>query len=302
MVGRIADRLGARVLFSEGADGVGTEVVVGFPTALFVPDSSIPLPLPSEAATRAAGAGAPAPVPGALLEEAAFAARPPTSTLPIVQRDAPAPVPVDLAALTDGTTTAGMPRRRSRGVDPTGAIPSAAFVAGPQTGGIVLPPLAAPSLPLDLPLPDDEWSPPEVAAAPPVDEQSNAGSLPRRSGVGAEAGVEPVEAGSAGGAEGDAPLVTPAVDEAPLAEMAADVGARSAMFSSFRAMDALEVAVDEVPVAETSVDEVAANDVAANDASTGQVPLAAVPSPLSAEFDTRHAGVSVQNSALSEAV
>src|SRR6478735_2538437 len=42
VVGRLADRLNARVSFRAGGDDQGTEVVVSFPAVLFVPDSSVP--------------------------------------------------------------------------------------------------------------------------------------------------------------------------------------------------------------------------------------------------------------------
>src|SRR5690606_13023447 len=138
--------------------------------------SSVPLPQPTdplETSTQAAAqqlagpAAAPAlPAPEAPAPFAAPAAPAATASFPAVEPQAPAAVPVDIDALTDGTTQTGMPRRRSRTVDPAAAAPSASFASGPQTGAIVLPPLATPALPDQLPAADEAWTPPaEVADA-----------------------------------------------------------------------------------------------------------------------------------------
>src|SRR5690606_29388268 len=154
VVGRLADRLGAKVHFSAGGDEQGTEVVVGFPAVLFVPGSSGRLPRPTDplgtstqAAARQLAGPAAAPALPAPEAPAPFAAPAATASFPAVEPEAPAAVPVDIDALTDGTTQTGMPRRRSRTVDPAAAAPSASFASGPQTGAIVLPPLATPALP-----------------------------------------------------------------------------------------------------------------------------------------------------------
>lgn len=229
VVGRLSERLGAKVRFSAGGDEQGTEVVVSFPAVLFVPDSNVPLPQPTdplETRTQAAAQQLTSTgVMPALPAEPAAPAPVPTAS---VEPEAPAGVPVDLDALTDGTTQTGMPRRRSRTVDPAAAAPSASFASGPQTGAIVLPPLATPALPDELPAGDEAWTPPaEVAPA--------TSALPSRSRAAATP-VEPVSA------------------EIPVL----DVSTRSALFSSFRP-------VGERPVTENPVELPAAPDVTATD-------------------------------------
>ncbi|WP_197088757.1 nitrate- and nitrite sensing domain-containing protein [Cellulosimicrobium funkei] len=239
VVGRLSDRLGAKVRFSAGGDDQGTEVVVSFPAALFVPDSNVPLPQPTDpletstqaAAQQLAGAGAVPALPAADVATPAGPSIPApaaTASFPTVEPEAPAAVPVDLDALTDGTTQTGMPRRRSRTVDPAAAAPSASFASGPQTGAIVLPPLATPALPEQLPAADEAWSPPaEVADA--------GAALPSRSRSAASP-VEPVSA------------------EIPVL----DVSTRSALFSSFRP-------VGDRPATENPVELPVAPDVTATD-------------------------------------
>lgn len=242
VVGRLSDRLGAKVRFSAGGDDQGTEVVVSFPAALFVPDSNVPLPQPTDpletstqaAAQQLAGSGVVPALPAADVAAPAAPAAPSipapaaTASFPTVEPEAPAAVPVDLDALTDGTTQTGMPRRRSRTVDPAAAAPSASFASGPQTGAIVLPPLATPALPEQLPAADEAWSPPaEVADA--------GAALPSRSRP-ATSPVEPVSA------------------EIPVL----DVSTRSALFSSFRP-------VGDRPATENPVELPVAPDVTATD-------------------------------------
>lgn len=239
VVGRLSDRLGAKVRFSTGGDDQGTEVVVSFPAALFVPDSNVPLPLPTDpletstqaAAQQLAGSGVVPALPAADVAAPAAPSTPApaaTASFPTVEPEAPAAVPVDLDALTDGTTQTGMPRRRSRTVDPAAAAPSASFASGPQTGAIVLPPLATPALPEQLPAADEAWSPPaEVADA--------GAALPSRSRP-ATSPVEPVSA------------------EIPVL----DVSTRSALFSSFRP-------VGDRPATENPVELPVAPDVTATD-------------------------------------
>ena len=239
VVGRLSDRLGAKVRFSAGGEDQGTEVVVSFPGALFVPDSNVPLPLPTDpletstqaAAQQLAGTGVLPALPAADVAAPAAPSVPApaaTASFPTVEPEAPVAVPVDLDALTDGTTQTGMPRRRSRTVDPAAAAPSASFASGPQTGAIVLPPLATPALPEQLPAADEAWTPPAEVA--------DAGSaLPSRSRPAASP-VEPVSA------------------EIPVL----DVSTRSALFSSFRP-------VGDRPAAENPVELPAAPDVTATD-------------------------------------
>ncbi len=226
VVGRLADRLGASVHFTTGENGEGTVATVLFPAVLFVPDEAVPLPQPTdplEASTQAAAASLaqrPAAAPAAPERRATGVSRPAaqapsgptTAAMPVAaapaavsQPEPPAAVPVDLDALTDGTTSAGMPRRRR-------PEPMA------DSGQIVLPPMETPQLPdlSDAPV-DEAWTPPSEVRA-------SGSSLPSRSRTAPEAPVEaPVEA-----QPGSAPA--PRVD----------IDQRTALFSSFRTMDALD--------------------------------------------------------------
>ncbi|NKY40780.1 sensor histidine kinase, partial [Cellulomonas septica] len=109
VVGRLAQRLGAEVRLHKSSQGTGTETIVRFPSTLF-------------AATETALYGAPsAPQQAAQL---------PAAPAPAVE-DAPVVREVDLAALTDGQTGLGLPRRKR--TDDTGeneTAPSALPVRG----------------------------------------------------------------------------------------------------------------------------------------------------------------------------
>lgn len=241
VVGRISDRLGARVTFERAPEGAGTLVTVSFPNVLFVPDSNVPLPMPTDpldnrTQVAANQLSAPPAQPSAPVYSG-----PATTATPQIDQDAPVAIPVDLAALTDGATSTGMPRRRSRGMDPAGSAPSASFVPGPQTGSIVLPPLATPSLPLDLPASPEAWSPPEGVA-------SSGSSLPSRA-----------RAASPAETTGVMPPLQPQSAEIPVL----DVSTRSAMFSSFRALGAADPTTSEQQAVELD----AAPDVSATDIS-----------------------------------
>ena len=199
VVGRLADRLGVAVVFAHGPDGTGTVVTVVFPGALFLPDDAVPLPQPTdplEASTQreAASLGqavAPATAFGqvasaafgspAVEPHAALAPHPvsePVATYqstptPLVEPEPPLAVPVDLGALTDGTTPTGMPRRRTARQEPERAVE------------VVLPPLATPDIVPDLSA--DEWAPPQGIEA-------GHATLPSRSRVEAPAApAEPAE-------------------------------------------------------------------------------------------------------------
>ncbi|WP_456844832.1 ATP-binding protein, partial [Cellulomonas sp. P5_C6] len=91
VVGRIAQRLGAEVKLLKAAHGTGTETIVKFPATLFVANE-----------TALYGGGAPA----------ALAA--PRNDPGLPQIEAPVVDEVDLAALTDGQTSLGLPHRRRR--------------------------------------------------------------------------------------------------------------------------------------------------------------------------------------------
>ncbi|MBE7701294.1 HAMP domain-containing protein [Oerskovia sp. Sa1BUA8] len=241
VVGRISDRLGAKVTFERAAEGAGTLVTVSFPNVLFVPDSSVPLPMPTDPLENRTQVAANQLAAPPAQSSAPVYSGPATTSTPQYDPDAPVAVPVDLEALTDGATSTGMPRRRPRGMDPAGSAPSASFVPGPQTGSIILPPLATPSLPADLPAAPDAWSPPEGVS-------SSSSSLPSRSRA-----ATPAETTSA------MPAVQPESAEIPVL----DVSTRSAMFSSFRALGAVETPTSEQQAVELD----AAPDVSATDIS-----------------------------------
>ncbi|GAA3221133.1 hypothetical protein GCM10010488_21870 [Oerskovia jenensis] len=241
VVGRISDRLGASVTFERAPEGAGTLVTVSFPNVLFVPDSNVPLPMPTDPLDNRTQVAANQLSAPPAQPTAPVYSGPATTSTPQIDHDAPVAIPVDLAALTDGATSTGMPRRRPRGMDPAGSAPSASFVPGPQTGSIVLPPLATPSLPLDMPGTPEAWSPPEGVA-------SSGSSLPSRA-----------RAASPAETTGVMPPVQPQSAEIPVL----DVSTRSAMFSSFRALGAADPTTSEQQAIELD----AAPDVSATDIS-----------------------------------
>ncbi|WP_278235591.1 nitrate- and nitrite sensing domain-containing protein [Isoptericola sp. AK164] len=271
VVGRLAQRLRVHVDFSSGRDGKGTVATVTFPDELFVADEAMPLPQPTdplEASTQASVAqltspstdtplpqGEPStvPVPGedhapasapapaepapapapAPAEPAPAAPAPATSSMQSVAPEAPEVEPVDIAALTDGTTRAGMPRRRR---SETTATP---------TEAIVLPPLETPHL--------EESDPGDSAWAPPTAVEPAAASLPSRR----PSPTGPPEPEAQSGA-----IALP--DAEPTTEPVAPQQ-RTGLFSSFRTMDnlaestlQLDAVTDDpadVPELETSTSE-----------------------------------------------
>ncbi|PFG36728.1 signal transduction histidine kinase [Flavimobilis soli] len=167
VVGRLAYKLGASVRFSrpEGRDGTVARVML--PRALFIAADEVPLDEPVDVLskdTREATEAWVAPEP---------AAAQPLSTRRNVEPEPPVAVPVDLDALTDGSTSTGMPRRKTRNAPET-AAPSASLGAVPEAD-IVLPELAASELPSDFVAGANElWTPPSNIAGP--------ASLPTRGG------------------------------------------------------------------------------------------------------------------------
>lgn len=166
---------------------------------------------------EAAPFDAPEPAPTYAVPDAV---EPPTMPTPAVasasaglpvEPEAPAAVPVDLDALTDGTTSVGMPRRRRSGVG------SGDAVTRPDTGPIVLPPLATPELP-DLvdESTTDSWR-------PPAEVDASAGALPSRH----RAQPEPV------------------AEPEPVSAPVLGVDQRAGLFSSFRSMGSLDVSETE---------------------------------------------------------
>ncbi|OZB49162.1 MAG: hypothetical protein B7X40_05715, partial [Cellulomonas sp. 14-74-6] len=118
VVGRLAQRLGAEVELRKSSRGTtGTETVVRFPSTLF-----------QSTEVSALGSYGPA-IPSAPVPEL---------------EEAPEAQPVDLAALTDGATPLGLPRRRA-GVDPAAppaTLPTRTPATQPAAASAPLPPAA----------------------------------------------------------------------------------------------------------------------------------------------------------------
>ena len=134
VVGRLAQRLGAEVRLRKNTEGsTGTVTVVRFPATLFQSTEASPLGSYGDAAARA---------------------------------DVPVLTEVDLAALTEGVTDQGLPRRR--GAD-AGRMPERRPARGSfDENAIVLPDVNASALPADLGGAAGDWSPlvvPEQEAA-----------------------------------------------------------------------------------------------------------------------------------------
>jgi len=208
VVGRLAQRLGAEVTLRKRVGGTGTEAFVQFPSTLF-------------SANEVNGYGSLPPAPAA------------SSTLPEIE--APEVRAVDLAGLTDGETSLGLPRRR-RG-DDTGASPAVAPAAGADEDAIPVPMLGAqPGLPtrsrktfdednLVLPMAPEATLSPELSVdtgewAPAVAAAPRSAGLPTRARAATPAWAsEPEQA------------------EAPPAAPLADPSARVGLFSGFRGRD-----------------------------------------------------------------
>ncbi|HEY0117996.1 MAG TPA: nitrate- and nitrite sensing domain-containing protein [Cellulomonas sp.] len=128
VVGRLAQRLSTQVVLRKNANGqTGTETVVRFPATLFQSTEASPLGVYGD--TSAAAAVAP--------EVTDF----------------------DLAALTDGVTEQGLPRRRSGDGAPLGLPARAGQRAAYDADSIMLPDVEAGSLPTDLTAASSDWTP-----------------------------------------------------------------------------------------------------------------------------------------------
>ncbi|MBU5421065.1 nitrate- and nitrite sensing domain-containing protein [Cellulomonas hominis] len=210
VVARLGQRLGARVRLerAQGSGVSGTVAVVEFPVALFTShDPALAGGLPG-----ARRSGAPA-----------------TGSLPAVE--APVAVPVDLAALTDGATTTGLPRRRTSGdaADPAAPAASAASArsAGlPAEQDVVLPAPAEATLAPEIAAEAGGWSP-LVAPAPSAPGGLPSRGLPARGAAAAPAG--------------------PVADAGEAGQPAA--GPRAGLFAGFRGRDALPAAAPGEDVA-----------------------------------------------------
>lgn len=224
VVGRIAAKLGAAVRLSKAETGTGTDTTVLLPASLF-----------ETSETNAYGA--PSSVAETVAQDAAFA---------------PEVAPVDLAALTDGETALGLPRRRKAdGSEPTAdsapipvpniggsGLPTRGGGSLPTRGGgelparrktfdedaIVLPETAVPTLSPDLSTAAPDWAPATLQA-------TSGSGLPSRA---ARSSATPPPA----------PAPTPAeTPEAPKPEPAAGSplppAARAGLFSGFRTRNAV---------------------------------------------------------------
>ncbi|NCT91780.1 HAMP domain-containing protein, partial [Cellulomonas sp. APG4] len=276
VVGRIAARLGARVELARGPQGTGTLVTVRMPIVLFVDAASIPFTPPTQVAAQPERFVLPEQA-AEVVHEAEYAPAPAH-----VQDVAPGSVgseqnpaeEVDLAALTDGTTQHGLPRRRSVPADRGAPAPSSYDRDADDAA-------AAPSIPLapraeafaGVTLDDEEvWTPPvvdasapplvrrhveptpEVPAAPteapaaalPTRRPTDTGSLPLRTPAEAGPALPPrqpagptppvVESGTAlPTRQPTSPMLPPAAPSAPAAASApAAPEGRAAMFTGFR--------------------------------------------------------------------
>lgn len=256
VVARLSQRLGARVVL-ERAEGAlsGTAAVVRFPVALFTAND--PALAGPSGAVRGSGPG--------------------TGSLPTVE--APVAVPVDLAALTDGATPTGLPRRRTAGDATPDAAPAAAARSDlPTEQDVVLPAPAEATLAPEIAAEAGGWTP-LVAPAPgePAPLPSR-GGLPTRGGLPARTPAAPVE-------EPEAPAPAPA-------------GPRAGLFSGFRGREALapaaaapsgdaDTTAADQPVAEPAVDAPVA-DAPAADAPVAEAP--ALPSrrgPITSPAEVR---------------
>ncbi|GIG25616.1 sensor histidine kinase [Cellulomonas denverensis] len=230
VVARLAARLGAQVSLARVSDGgSGTVATVTFPGALFTAEPGTAGPLES-AATGAMPAIDPAGQP-----------EPPTA------------VPVDLAALTDGATGTGLPRRRTSGTERT-----AEPVAQPD---VVLPAPAETTLAPEIATASAGWAPAIAPDAAPL--PSRGAGLPSRGASGLPTRTP--------GTAAD-PAATESVPEGP-------AGPRAGLFAGFRGRGAVpeeSAATAAAPVPDEPAEPVAAPvpepDDAAGFSSRGDLP------------------------------
>lgn len=250
VVARLSQRLGAQVVLERAKGELsGTAAVVRFPVALFTAND--PALAGPSGAQRGSG--------------------PATGSLPTVE--APVAVPVDLAALTDGATPTGLPRRRTAG-DATPDAPApqpdapAARSDLPTEQDVVLPAPAEATLAPEIAAEAGGWTP-LVAPAPgePAPLPSR-GGLPTRGGLPSRTPAAPVE-------EPEAP--------------AAPAGPRAGLFSGFRGRDALAAQpVDQAADAADATEAAAPSDEVATEAPAAEAP--ALPSrrgPITSPAEVR---------------
>ncbi len=277
VVGRIAARLGAQVELSAGPNGTGTMATVRLPLVLFVDIADVPM-----AAPMLPPVGAQQPVI-------------PAEPEPELVR------PVDLEALTDGSTELGLPRRRTS-AESDGPVE----VPRPASGTIENPTLpvapTAESLAGAAGLADEAWSPtlqesapltgrraagePAAPAAAPTpepgfepsfpDAPEGLGDLPQRSLPADDDSLAlpqrsvPADEGSplpqrSAPATDQAPLPFGSAPESPLPQVPMDE--RTSMFTGFRSRRAAHVAASMA----TPEGEAASEDADAPEADTTMV-------------------------------
>ncbi len=212
VVGRIAARLGASVELTKGIDGKGTLATVRMPLVLFMDPQSIPLTAPTQRQVQAFVLPEEA---AAVVHDTAYAPAPASvqDVAPGAYGSAENPAQeVDLAALTEGTTGLGLPKRRGHSDAPStwdmaagdqaaaSAIPLApspdALAGAAALGGVEetwQPPVVQTSKPLVSRRPVD--APPTAPALPA--RQPAAGGLPVRAPSGPATGAQlPVRGGT----------------------------------------------------------------------------------------------------------
>lgn len=231
VVARLAQRLGAEVLLKRAKGELsGTAAVVRFPVALFTANDPA---LAGPARSAGVGTG--------------------TGSLPTVE--APVAVPVDLAALTDGATSTGLPKRRTVGDAPAPAAPAARSEV-PTEQDVVLPAPAEATLAPEIAAEAGGWTP---LVAPSEDAPAalpSRGSLPTRGGL---------------------PSRTPAAPVEPEAPAPAPAGPRAGLFSGFRGRDAV------APASTAGDAETAATETAATETAPAEVPAERAPITSPAE-------------------
>ncbi|QZN85450.1 nitrate- and nitrite sensing domain-containing protein [Cellulomonas sp. C5510] len=190
VVARLSQRLGARVRLerSRSTSSSGTLAVVEFPVALFTAHDP----------ALAGGLAGPQ-----------RAAGPETGALPVAEP--PVAVPVDLAALTDGATPTGLPRRRTPGASPDGA---------PAEQDVVLPAPAEATLAPEVAAEAGGWTPMVAPSGAPAALPSRGPALPTRGPA-------------AGGTE------TPGAGEDRTVAERMPAAPRGGLFAGFRGRDAL---------------------------------------------------------------
>ncbi|MCV2395980.1 nitrate- and nitrite sensing domain-containing protein [Actinotalea sp. M2MS4P-6] len=254
VVGRIAARLGAQVELSQGANGVGTMATVRLPLVLFADMADVPMEAPARPL------GVPQQSQGPVAPE------------PEVVR------PVDLAALTDGATERGLPRRRTLRADTDGPAPSEPTPDQPLPNQTIPVAPAAEALAGAAGVVSDDWAPTIRESTPLTGRRRTGGDAADAPAAPAPSGFSP-DVEPAGAAPGGLPQRAPALPArgaAPVPEPPVAPGAesRTSMFTGFRSRRAEYVAASLKPIEETPAHEVAPTPA---EAETPGAPVAEAP-------------------------